>query len=98
MGRVRLTARAAADLDDIWLYVAKDNVPAADRLMDRIADRYWSLVGHPRLGVARPDITPDARMLTIGDYLILYRVVGADAEVVRVVHGARRLKGLFDEA
>ncbi len=37
-------------------------------------------------------------MLTTGDYLVLYRIIGADAEVVRVVHGARRLEGLFDEA
>ena len=35
-------------------------------------------------------------MLVIGDYLALYRVSDGDVEVVRVVHGARRLEGLFD--
>ena len=97
MARVRQTARATADLDDIWLYIAKDNISAADRLIDRVTERCQGLADHPRLGAARPDVAPEARMLTIGDYLILYRVIGADAEVVRVVHGARRLDGLFDE-
>jgi len=97
MARARQTARATADLDDIWLYIAKDSVSAADRLIDRITERCQGLADHPRLGVARPDIAPEARMLTIGDCLVLYRVSGADAEVVRVVHGARRLEALFDE-
>ena len=97
MGRVRKTARATADLSEIWLYVAMDNVSAADRLIDRITERTQALVDRPRLGVARPDIAPEARMLTVGDYLILYRIVGRDVAVNRVVHGARRLQGLFDE-
>jgi toxin ParE1/3/4 len=98
MARVRQTARAAADLDDIWFYIARDCVSAADRLIDRITEQCQRLADHPRLGVARPDIAPEARMLTIGDYLILYRVINAGAEVVRIVHGARRLEGLFDES
>ncbi len=36
-------------------------------------------------------------MLTIGDYLVLYRVLDSDVAINRVVHGARRLEGLFDE-
>lgn len=35
-------------------------------------------------------------MLTVEDYLILYRIKGTGAQIVRVLHGARRLKGLFD--
>lgn len=97
MGRVRKTARATADLDEIWLYIAMDNVPAADRLIDRITERTAALADHPRLGVARPNIAPEARMLTIGDYLVLYRVLDSDVAINRVVHGARRLEGLFDE-
>ena len=96
MGRVTRTPRASADLDDIWLHVALDNPLAADRLIDRIVARCRRLAEHPHLGPARPEIAPEARVLVVGDYLALYRVVGADAEIVRVVHGARRLQGLFD--
>jgi toxin ParE1/3/4 len=96
VGRVRRTARAAADLDDIWLRVALDNPAAADRLIDRLVARCHDLAAHPGLGVACPEIAPDARMLIIDDYVALYRVERSGVEIVRIVHGARRLKGLFD--
>ena len=96
MGRVILTWRARADLDDIWLNIALDNPAAADRMIDRIVARCQVLAEHPRLGPARPEIAHDARALVVGDYLALYRVDGADASIVRVVHGARRLIRLFD--
>lgn len=35
-------------------------------------------------------------MLVMDDYIILYRANGADTEIVRIVHGARRLEDLFD--
>ncbi len=95
MGRVTRTARAGADLDDIWLNVALDNPGAADRLIDRLVARCLNLTAHPELGAARPEIAPEARMLVMDDYVILYRVAGKDVEIVRVVHGARRLQGLF---
>ena len=97
MGRILRTPRAGADLEDIWLYVAQDSIPAADRLIDRLVGRCQGLALHPRLGPARPDIAPDARMLTLGDYLILYRIRGDDVEIVRVVHGARQLETLFGD-
>jgi toxin ParE1/3/4 len=48
------------------------------------------------LGPERPEITPDARMLVEGDYLILYRVRPDGVDIVRIVHGARKLAELFD--
>lgn len=96
MGRVTRTGHASADLDDIWLHVALDNPAAADRLIDRIVARCQDLADHPRLGPSRPEIAPEARILVVGDYLALYRIMGDSAEIVRVVHGARALKALFD--
>jgi toxin ParE1/3/4 len=46
------------------------------------------------LGPERSDIGPGVRALTIGRYLALYRVVGEDVEIVRVVHGARDMREL----
>ncbi len=97
MARVLVTPRAQSDLDDIWLPVALDSPSAADRLIDLIVARCQDLTDYPRLGPARPEIAPEARMLVIGDYIVLYRIDGADAVVVRVVHGARQLKDLFGD-
>ncbi len=96
MGRVTRTPRAGTDLDDIWLRAALDNPTAADRLIDRIVARCQDLIAHPHRGTARPEIAPEARMLVVDDYIILYRVNGTDTEIVRIVHGARRLEDLFD--
>ena len=96
VARVIRTPRAGSDLDDIWLRVALDNPAAADRLIDRLIDRCQNLAAHPHLGTARPEIAPEARMLIVDDYVALYRVNGADVEIIRIVHGARRLAGLFD--
>lgn len=36
MSRFVLTLRAEQDLDDIWEYIAADNIEAADRVLDRM--------------------------------------------------------------
>jgi toxin ParE1/3/4 len=53
------------------------------------------LASNPLLGRARPEIAPELRYLPIGNYLILYRELEEGIEVVRVVHGATRLDGLW---
>jgi toxin ParE1/3/4 len=95
MAAIRRTARAEDDLVEIWLYIAADNPDAADRMLEEIDRNCVLLAGNPLLGRARPDIAPDLRYLPIGNYLILYRVVSDGIEVVRAVHGARRLDGLL---
>lgn len=92
---VRRTAQADEDLMDLWVYIAQDNPKAADRLLDEIEDKFGLLSEQPRLGPARPDIAPELRYVPVGRYLILYREIVDGIEVVRVVHGARRLSHLF---
>jgi toxin ParE1/3/4 len=96
LARVVFTPRARADLDDLWLHVALANPAAADRLIDRIVDKCQGLADYPQLGPVRLAIAPDARAIVVGEYLALYRVVGFDAVIVRIVHGARQLRELFD--
>jgi toxin ParE1/3/4 len=50
------------------------------------------------MGPSRPDIAPTLRCFRVGNYLIFYRQAQDGAEIVRVVHGARDLPALFDEA
>jgi toxin ParE1/3/4 len=47
------------------------------------------------MGPARDDIRPGQRYLVSGSYLLLYRILGDDIEIVRIVHGRRDLYGLF---
>ena len=48
-----LTPRALDDLDDIWNYIAEDNVSAANRVESAILTACGSLASHPLLGSKR---------------------------------------------
>jgi toxin ParE1/3/4 len=93
--RVHHTVQARADLLAIWREVAMDNPAAADRLYDRLEARVRILETFPEAGVARPDIAPEARMLIEPPYLLLYRLLPAGVQIVRVLYGARRMDPLL---
>ena len=95
MAVVAWTAEAEEDLIEIWTYIAQDNSQAADTLLEEIDAKAVALVSSPILGAARPDIAPELRHSVVGRYLILYRIIMDGVQVVRVVHGARRLSDLL---
>lgn len=90
-GHLFRTARAEQDLIEIWSFIAQADPAAADRLLDRLDARSRSLADHPHLGPRRDDLVPDLRMLSVGQYLILYRQVPGGAEIVRYLYGRRDL-------
>ena len=95
MPLIQRTAQADEDLIDLWVYIAQDNPKAADHLLDEFENKFALLSEQPRIGSVRSDIAPGLRHFPVGNYLILYREIAHGIEVVRVVHGARRLIDLF---
>jgi plasmid stabilization system protein ParE len=93
VGRERpvvFTGRAREDLLDIWDHIRAHRSEAlADDVVTRIVRTCDILEEHPAIGRSRPDIDPEARMLIAERWLVLYRIVGGGAEVVRVVDGVR---------
>jgi toxin ParE1/3/4 len=49
----------------------------------------------PGIRRRKPNIGAEVRALTIGNYLVLYRLAEQRVEIVRVVHGARDVSTLF---
>lgn len=92
--RLIRTRQAEDDLIDIWLYIARDNLHAADRIVEQLDARTGLLARYPEFGRIRGDIAPDVRSVAMGDYIILYRLRAEQVQIVRYVHGRRRLKGL----
>lgn len=45
MSEFRLSPEAEAELDEIWLHIARssDNIEIATRVVDGIVDRFWLL-------------------------------------------------------
>jgi toxin ParE1/3/4 len=94
MNRLVVTPRAAIDLEEIGDYIALDNPGAAVQMIDRLEEMSVLLRDHLRIGMMRNDIAKGVRAFPVGSYLILFRAFDAGVEIVRYVHGARRLKGL----
>jgi len=98
MAEVLRARQVHSDLTDIWLYIARDNITAADKLLDTIAAECQRLAEMPDLGRKREDLGPGLRSWPVGRYLIFYRKTAGGIEVIRVLHGARDLSALFGGA
>jgi plasmid stabilization system protein ParE len=55
-----LGADSEFDLDEIWEYIAADNIEAADRWIGRLFDAFEALGRTPGMGHKREDLTPYA--------------------------------------
>lgn len=80
---------------EIWLYVAESNPPAADRLVAAIEAKCSYLAGSPGLGRPREDLAPGLRSFAVRNYVIFYRPLEDGIELIRVLHGAREIRGVF---
>ena len=81
---------AFADLDEIWEYIAEDNVDAADRVFVDIHSTLTTLAGSPQIGHRRPDLTTrPLRFHVVREYLIAYAPAEKPLWVVAVLHGRR---------
>lgn len=68
-----LHPEAYSDVDDIWEFIAQDNLNAADRVREDIYKAIGRLVPFPHQGHRRPDLTSrPLRFITVRDYLLAY--------------------------
>ena len=82
---------AFRDLDEIWEYIAQDNVDAADRVLDDIHSTLTALAGSPQIGHRRPDLTtrPLRFQVARDEYLIDYAPDEKPLWVLGIFHGRR---------
>jgi len=81
---------ALSDLDELMGYIAKDNPEAATKVAEKIWETARMLSNHPAMG--KPGRVPGTReMVATGTaYIVPYRVVGNEVQILRVLHGARK--------
>ena len=90
MLRILSTAESLQDLDDIWDYIAKDNLTAADNLIDQLQRRFLMLAEFPLMGEAQPLLADGTcRRFVDGNYVIYYRPQKKAILIVRILHGSR---------
>ena len=90
MPQLVFTQLAQADLLEAWLYIAEDNLAAADRVLDTLEQESKALLLQPLMGRARPELGHQVRSWPSSTpYVLFYEVDGTDLTILRVLHHAR---------
>jgi toxin ParE1/3/4 len=86
------------DLDEIWEYIAEDNIAAADRWIGKLFDAFENLSSNPGMVHKRDDLTSYPVLFwPQGAYLILYRIQKGTIEIVAITQGARDIPSFLRE-
>src|SRR5690242_6830325 len=96
----RLSPQAERNLDQIWVYTAKESGSAevATQFVDSITERFLLLSQYPLVGRIRDDLEPGLRSYPVGRYLIIYEIENMrDVLIHNVIAAARDIKALFLE-
>jgi len=80
---------------EIWLFIADDNLEAADRFLSELEAKTQKLLRYPEMGRQREELLPSLRSIPEGRYIVFYRIAGKNIELVRVLHGSRDIEGIF---
>jgi toxin ParE1/3/4 len=91
---IRRTAKARADLLEIWLYLAERSPAAADRVLDATERLFRLIALHPLMGRERPELSPGIRSFVVMSWVVFYRPQPDAIEIIRVLHGARDLEAI----
>ena len=101
--RILYRPQAWHDAIDVALYIAADNVEAAERFLKAFESTCDHLAAMPAMGMRQhlKDATLyELHVFPIHDfekYLIFYQPLGGDIEIIRVIHGARDYPSFFGE-
>jgi toxin ParE1/3/4 len=97
--RYRVSEGAEHDLDEIFIYWAeRASLEIADRIIDKITDRFWLLGEYPDAGKASDDIAAGVKCFPAGKYLIYYRATRRGTDILHVFYGARDQRKAFKKA
>jgi toxin ParE1/3/4 len=88
--KIRWLRLALFDLDKLMGYIAKDNPEVATKVAEKIWETTQMLSNHPAMG--KPGRVPGTREMVVTgtSYIVPYRVVANEVQILRVLHGARK--------
>ena len=94
-----IKARVRLDLKKHWRYIARDNVDAADRLLNAAEETFAFIAVNPELGSQRSFrklVGVRSRAIAgFGNYLVFYQLRGDQVVILRLLHGMRDLPRFF---
>ena len=96
MSRCTISQPAIRDLESISAYFADVNVEAGEKFLQGFNKRCQQLMSFSSIGRSYDDLQAGLRGLPLDGYIILYRTMNDEIEIVRVVNGRQDLGSLFD--
>lgn len=91
-----LPAQARNDLDEIFGYIAQDNIQAARKVRAKMIATFEKLAAHPHSGSIREDLTDQPyRFKPIHSYTIAYDPNTKPIQIVRILSSYRNLSDLL---
>jgi toxin ParE1/3/4 len=86
-----------ADLKEISDYIAQDSPRHAVRTLRALRAKMKEIARKPQIYRLRPELGADARLATVGNFVILFRIRQKTVRIERVVHGGRDLVLMLEE-
>ena len=96
----RVAPEAESDLDEIWLYLAREseNPAIATRVVNSITDKFPMLSKFPNMGRNRElDLLGKRRSFPVDRYVIFHRVKSGHVQILRVLHGSRDIHAILED-
>lgn len=98
MPKLTFTQSAQADMLQAWLYIADENLAAADGVLEAIERDAGTLFLQSLMGRARPELGRLVRSWpTSTPYILYYLSAEASVTVLRALHHARDVRLAFLE-
>lgn len=96
MLRIVRSSESESDLLTLSEWIGADNPSAAARWLDEIDRTVQLLATFPNVGESVERYGPGVRRISLGAYVILFRPIEGDLELMRVLHGSRNIDRLFE--
>jgi toxin ParE1/3/4 len=103
MAKLLVREQAWLDLEELGVFIGKDNPAAAGEVVRQLRLSFEQLAPMPQLGriVTKIKTSEELRMWlspAFRNYLIFYRELPDGVEIVRVLHGARDIKRILENS
>ncbi len=103
MAGYKVTGPAEEDLFGIWGEIAKDNIQAADGVLDHIYGQFETLAHSPKIGRIRGEFSASLHVFPCfkgawrKSYMIFYRIQTQKIEIIRVIESHQDITPDFFE-
>jgi toxin ParE1/3/4 len=97
MGYYSFSDLAIEEIEEICEFLAQTHPRLASQWFDEVREKCKLVSSFPSMSKSYAWLDPDLRGFVIDDYIIFYYPAENGIKIIRVIHGSRDLKVLFQD-